>query len=256
MTAHIDGQDGKRPFLVAPYFWIGDRFAPVAISICPHSIFDDRCCHVVAKDWRSRLFGPIHDLRVLGCKTHKIFFTVYPPGWGPLLRRPVIELAPDGSVIHGDGEDIPTNSSNQDDHGGLAPQVKEHLDYPPFRAAIDLAAGIQWPPDRETSYAYNIPEPPGVYRTQARHIVKVSRFFGLSDGLDDDYRLKTAMTLNVPTQEIIDGAVRARDGPGLKGVAAEISRLLGKTAPLQMTLKRILDQGARANFWGTPVIPQ
>ena len=247
---------------MAPYSLVGDRWKPGLIEICPHSIFNNSKCHIVAKDWRERKFGPDFELRVLGCKAHDIFFTVYPPGWGPYLRSQIIELAPDGGVVHSDGEEEvekeineqcePVNiGENPSDAGVEAPQSRVPVQFPLFRSAIDLAAGIQWPTDRETAYAFKVSDTPGVYRTQLRYIDKMSHFFGIAPGVDDDYQLTAALTLNIPAQEIIDSAVRARDGPSVKGVATEISRFLDK---VKTNLHHILTQGANANFWGTPVI--
>ena len=48
------------------------------------------CSH----SWRERKTGPGHKLRIIECKRHGVFFTVYPPGFAPYLRRSVDPATP------------------------------------------------------------------------------------------------------------------------------------------------------------------
>lgn len=45
---------------------------------------------MVIHEWRERTCGPGYPLMVVECKTHGMHYTVYPPGWVPYGREPVV----------------------------------------------------------------------------------------------------------------------------------------------------------------------
>jgi hypothetical protein len=99
-----------------------------------------------------------------------------------------------------------------------------------------------------------MPDPPGVARTQARHVVRLGRFFGISTDLNERFREKTASILDIPAQKIIDSAARIRDGPFTKLMASEVKGFLQSYAAPLTKPKNLLKQGAHAGFWGIPLI--
>lgn len=78
----------QRPFLSAPYLAGDDgRYAPAeALDQCPFAEGGEPC-RLEKHDWRPRKSGPAIALRVLRCRTHGVFFTVYPPGYVPYGRQ-------------------------------------------------------------------------------------------------------------------------------------------------------------------------
>ena len=77
----------QRPFLSAPYLAGEDgRYAPPeAIDQCPFAE-GPKPCRLEKHDWRARKTGPEVALRILRCRTHGVYFTVYPPGHVPYGR--------------------------------------------------------------------------------------------------------------------------------------------------------------------------
>ena len=56
-------------------------------------------CRVSEAFWRDRLTGPRHPLLVVRCRTHGVAFTLYPPGYVPYGRVPVVCRVDDGSDV-------------------------------------------------------------------------------------------------------------------------------------------------------------
>lgn len=228
---------GRKPFVTARYLLVGVRYEIDPVHACPEAGGDKRPCELRPKDWRKRETGPDHPLRVLECATHACCFTVYPHGYGPYERRPSAAVAPDGSPF------------------GLDPEADdgEALRTTKFRAVVDFIAGIRWPLDIETADLDGISNPPGVFRTQVRHIGRSAVFFGVEPDLTDAFRLETAINLGIPTQRIIDGAGRVRDGPNWRSRASEVGAFLQYISPLHTALSGLARQGKLVGLWGTPL---
>lgn len=228
---------GRKPFVTARYLLVGTRYEIDAVHVCPEAAGDRRRCDLRPKDWRERETGPDHPLRVLECVTHCCCFTVYPPSYGPYERRPGAAVAPDGSPLG--------SNSEADD--------QEALRCTKFRAVVDFMAGVRWPLDIETADLDGVSDPPGVFRTQIRHIGRSAIFFGLDPELTDAFRLETAINLGIPTQRIIDGAGRVRDGPVWRSRASEVGAFLQYISPLHTVLGGLVRQGKLVGLWGTPL---
>jgi len=228
---------GRRPFVSARYLIVGDRYEPEPVHVCPESVDDPRPCRLKAKDWSDRKTGPVNPMRVLECTTHKCCFTVYPMGYGPYERRPDAAVAPDGSPLIVVADD-PAN---------------EALRGTKFGAVVDFLSGRRWPPDRETADEYGMPNPPGVFRTQLRHIARCVVFFGIAIQLTDEFRFETSLNLGIPTQRLIDSAKRVRDGPTWNTKASEVGAFLQALSPLHAVLHGVAQQGKAIGLWGTPL---
>jgi hypothetical protein len=133
---HVEGLGRKRDFIVATYRieTTGDWTTeiPTAAPCGPG-------CRLRAHDERERLTGPGHPLLVVKCTVHGAYFTVYPPGFLPFSRRP---LVPRGQ------------------------RWEETM----FEAAIDAAKG-----ERQS----DIGEQGSWWSTQWRHILRLGLLLGL-----------------------------------------------------------------------------
>lgn len=88
-------QAGTLAFLCTAYVEDAEkaRLRPVeGIDRCSRSV-DGECCAISKHDWRSRKTGPGFPVRILRCRTHRRFFTVYPEGFTPYSRRRLAPLA-------------------------------------------------------------------------------------------------------------------------------------------------------------------
>lgn len=99
-------------FIIAAYIGSG-KAASVDVPAGAHcnKAETGEPCVIRRHSKRCRTFGPDHPLDVCFCKTHRVYFTVYPLGFHPYGRR----------------------SCLPDDPGGL------------WRAALDAASGVLWP---------------------------------------------------------------------------------------------------------------
>lgn len=88
------------PFLCAPY--VADqtgRFRPAEkITQCPWAKGSERC-RLKKHDFRNRKTGPCIPIRVLRCRSHGRYFTVYPMGHVPYGREPIMAVDPRGYPV-------------------------------------------------------------------------------------------------------------------------------------------------------------
>ena len=69
------------------------RLRPVeGIDSCARSVEGERCA-ISKHRWRSRKTGPAFPLRILRCRTHPHYFTVYPTGHTPHSRQRLTPIA-------------------------------------------------------------------------------------------------------------------------------------------------------------------
>lgn len=66
---------------------------------------DGSACLVTRHDQRARKSGPEHAIVVCRCRTHRVYFTVYPPGHVPYGRVAVVAADAEGRTIAGDALD-------------------------------------------------------------------------------------------------------------------------------------------------------
>ncbi len=89
-----------RPFLCAPYVTEQEgRLRPVeGIDRCPLATVGETC-GLRKHDFRDRKTGPEFALRILYCRRHRHYFTVYPPGHVPYGRQAIAPLDEQGRVV-------------------------------------------------------------------------------------------------------------------------------------------------------------
>jgi hypothetical protein len=65
---------------------------------CPRAGVDGTC-KIKKFGVRERFCGIGYPLWIFVCLTHHCHFTLYPPGWFPYARNPIVPLTPDGKPI-------------------------------------------------------------------------------------------------------------------------------------------------------------
>lgn len=149
------------PFLCAPYFaGEGERYEPSqTIDRCPWAGAGEPC-QICKHGFRARKTGPQIPLRILLCKPHCRYFTVYPPGHVPYGRCGVAAVDLRGETI--ERSEMEPDASCQ---GCL------------FEAALDVVAGRMW--EREPVEDLERPR----YPTQRRRLEHCGLLLGLSCAL-------------------------------------------------------------------------
>lgn len=218
-----NGRGCRESFVVAPYYPGADqRLRPKLPRSCPwrdEKDAADNQCTVSEHHMRRRRTGPDHELMVAQCGTHGHSFTIYPPGFAPYLRRPVVGVTPDGSGVCSDG-------------------VRSSL----FEGAQDAADGEAW---RPSGPAYTT----GRWRTQQRHIQLGVQLLGLDAEAPDATREQIAHHLAVPLLDL------ARAPPQNAGFRVRGRRVMEVFARLQRTMslpKQLLRCGSAAGLWPAP----
>lgn len=196
----------------------GVRLEPVLPRHCPWASGDDLCA-ISEHHRRARRTGPGHALTVACCRTHGRCFTIYPPGFGPYQRRPVVQVTPDGTGSDG--------------------EVADSL----FEAAQDAAAGQAW---RPSGPAFST----GRWRTQQRHIQLAVRMLGLDPKAPAAVREEIAHRLAVPLLDLAPAPAQC-GGYRMRGQRVmEVFARFPRTTELPRLL---LACGAVAGLWSTPV---
>jgi hypothetical protein len=107
---------------------------------------DNEACRIGGGFWRERSTGPRHPLRVVRCRAHNVAFTLYPEGYLPYGRMPVLSEADEAGEV----------------------DMKASL----VGAAIAAAGGQHWPEDLIDD------EQGPVGRTQRRRIKRLGMLVG------------------------------------------------------------------------------
>ena len=252
----------KRPLYTAAYVLVGGELRPKKPKWCLFSLDSKTLCHVSIKGRRRRKIGLKHPLFVYGCSDHAGFFTVYPLGWAHFGRRPLVELAPDGSDFDSDSGLDDDDDEEDEEASGSASDLWQDT---AFGASIDADGGRQWPLTSlelikvieltELTEAKE-PKPYGVFRTQQRHIAGVLHLFRLDSESDNRAREGVAAKLPVSLSLLNNSASKIRDGPAddnwqRDGIVS--TTITQKLMPPRRWLKHLLELGAAINFWGSPM---
>lgn len=84
--------DAKRKFITTGYARTDSGEVEATLpTMCAHG-GDGQSCQVRRHEKRERAFGPGYPLQVVVCVTHQVCFTLYPYGWTPWGRRPVLAM--------------------------------------------------------------------------------------------------------------------------------------------------------------------
>jgi len=215
----------NRVFLVSPYYpdQPGTMF-PEIPNVCPHNHLDNNSCHIVNDHNRERKTGPCFPIRVLRCKTHKLGFTVYPPGHVPYGRQRIAPIEADSSQI--------INTPDEHTFGGTF-----------FDAAIDANNKNVW--TKEFFENSIFPR----YSTQINHIKRASLLLGIAPCLDEKLREIISQTLNVPGQLIFENAslIENSSGNQIKGEA--VCNILNELSEKTLIFERLATVGHLIGLW-------
>lgn len=197
-------------------------------TACPLHSTDDQDCRIRINHLRNRKTGPEFPLFVLVCKEHNIGFTLYPPGYYPHSRHTLAPVSPDGSLL----------VQQRDSHrfsGTL------------FDAPLDAAAGNVW--QQESTENSLTPR----LTTQNRHLERIARLFGIGEESAPRQQEEVSQILMVSGQLLHDSTVLLKNGCGTIKRGTIISRILDQI-PVYMTIfERLVEVGAAAGLWTTPL---
>ena len=208
-------------FVVAEYHPGTDLcLRPNLPRFCPWSGGDGRKCAVTEHHLRERSTGPGYALVVARCATHGHGFTIYPPGFAPFLRRPVLAVTPDGGALGAHA---------------TAPSL--------FAAAHDAAEGRAWRP-RGAAYTT------GRWRTQQRHIQITVKMLGLDPGAPGAVREQIAHHLAVPLLDLTSAPPQSAGFVARGRRVMEVFERLPRAVGLP---GKLLCCGFVAGLWPAPV---
>jgi hypothetical protein len=195
---------------------------------------DGGVCSIGVHHRRSRKTGPSHPVAVARCRTHRVSFTLYPPGYVPYGREAVAPVDAEGQLVH-DVEDGKV--------GGVEPELA--WDATIFRAARDAEQRLAWP--RESSMGAT-----GSWRSQGRWIAMAAALLGLTT--DAIERWPLIGLVGVPALVLREASEAYASAKGYVARGRAVTLVL---SALALTGCRLLDKllqaGSRANRWGPPL---
>jgi hypothetical protein len=175
--SHNSGSSAREFFVITPYFpAAGGVLTPAMPQACPLRSAGEPTCDVRRHSVRLRKTGPGFPLTVARCHKHKGAFTLYPPGFAPYQRKPILGLAPDGT------SPLPESRSRN----GLGAFEGTLLE-----AAMDGERQVAWPRNSERGF------PEEYWSTQGRHIKLASQLLGISAETGSRLREQIAAALSV-----------------------------------------------------------
>jgi hypothetical protein len=165
-------------FVITPYRPNADANpVPDIPDTCPLHAVDKSICQIAQHHFRNRKTGPGFPLLVVTCHAHKISFTLYPPGFAPYRRQPVIQQTLEG-------ETPAVEKENHLDEAGIYEATV-------FQAAFDAKAGRAWAKNSLES------APERWWSTQRRHLQLGARLLGISQSLNQHVRETIAEALSL-----------------------------------------------------------
>jgi len=183
-------------------------------------------CRLRIKGRRLRKTGPGFALTVLWCKTHEVCFTLYPPGFAPYGREPLVLLRPSGLSVARE----------------RAPPYQGTY----FQAALDAVDQMLWPDeDHEGS---DHPR----YATQSRHVTRCCRLLGLAKTVGAKVVDRLWSTLGIPAvawQQAREWVVNLK---GIRGKSKAIVQLLALIPETHHAFIGLATLGHHAGFWPPP----
>lgn len=233
--SHTRGSRSRalRPFLCAVYVSEQDgALRPVAgIDQCPQAEGAGGC-RLSVHGSRPRKTGPGHPLRILRCRTHGVYFTVYPHGHTPYGRQ---RLTPADSKRGAGG----TGSSGGGRWAGTV-----------FEAALQAAAGESGV--RDAGYEEGLTRPRRT--THRRRVDKAARLLGLSAELDERHAERVALALDLPGLDHTRARKQLAQVKSLSQRGTVIGSVLERMPVSGAFERRLLCAGCLAGLWGRPAM--
>jgi hypothetical protein len=166
-------------------------------------------------------------LAIRRCRTHGLYFTVYPPGFTPYARQRMLPESERGSAV--------------DDTTRWAGTV--------FEAAAQASAGEAGLRDA----GFDAPSMPR-HATQRRRVERAARLLGLSPEIDERRAEHVAHALDLPGLDHRHERRGFAQALTLRERGGVILSLLGRLAPSPMLERRLLCAGCLVELWGVPVL--
>lgn len=132
---------------------------------------------------------------------------------------------------------------------GMTPFARRSfIDAPSFQeSAVDAAIGKKWP-----EFA---PQEGSTFKTQKRHILLLSKLFGIAAPQTPAECLAAAVTLKIPTIHLQEAAHKIREGPTYRGRAQVVMGIL-KLGRGVCTFRDVLRRGHDPKLWGRPIMDE
>ena len=224
---HKSQTKSSRTFVVAPYLPDSEgQLIAQRPHVGPCAEHDAQPCRLCLNHERARTTGPCFALTVLRCRTHKIAFTVYPPGHVPYGRVALAPVAPDGTGL------ITAQSG--------ANRFEQTL----FAAALDAADHQAWPQSAEDGYLI------ARFPTQMRRLVRACRLLGVEPALEAEAREGLGSILAVAGQHLHDGSRRIEQQPGYHSRGKAVVGVLEALRWAGISLfDRLAACGAQVGLW-------
>ncbi len=174
--------------------------------------------------------GPWRWVAVYYCTAHRKYFTVYPPGYVPYGRTPLVALAPDGS------EPV------RDPSAGTSLPPGSYLS-----AAQDAAEGVCWPRDGTTDSVG------GVRSTQRRRLSRTAQMLGLVSDHPPTPSTVAGVT-GLAEGRLVETAKKLGQARGLRAWGQSVMQVIGSL--VRQAGRALMDQfavlGHLAGRWGRP----
>ena len=231
MSLSIKPKVHQQSFIILPYIVLPDRrLCPEKPLLCVHSKADVKDCKISIKRWRARLHGPGFPLVSMACRVHGISFTVYPPGWLPYSRSPIMHV----------------------DHMGRLPSSvvessQNSWDFTLFKGLFDISKKNKWPEELNLGPGNFARALGPCRRTQRRHCKGALTLLGL---MNTSFSSSISTLTGTPQAEFESLAKKIREGPRSQSVwvgGAEIVKNFKNTSHTYNTLYTL---GMHQKFWG------
>jgi hypothetical protein len=225
---------GARAFFVtSPYSPGPDGVLGAALpTMCPFRSAGDGPCDVRRHWRRARKTGPGFDLAIVRCHTHGHAFTLYPPGYAPYQRKPVLALAPDGNYPIAESQPA-----------GRLDVFEGTL----FEAAIDGERHEAWARSSEGGAPAE-----RWWSTQGRHLQTALKILGVAPGTDTRGRERIAAALSVDHLLLRD--LSRSDASGYHARSRTVCAVLRRLRRVTRLALRLLYCGRLIECWGVPCI--
>jgi hypothetical protein len=228
---------GRRAFVSLPYVQggAGGSLRPPKPTSCPDPLATcNNRCLIHFSRWRNRVHGPGFRLASMHCLTHSRRFTVYPPGWTPYGRAPLVLLDHSGRTVETEGQGNRWNDTE-------------------FGALIDAARGNIWP--EPVTLGPSVGEKSGELvrsrRTQRRHVAGVMQLFSIHSTATLRDRERVTLKINLDVTALENAWQRIRDGPSLVVRGKEGAWLLKQLPALVGSFSGLILLGEAQGFWGS-----
>ena len=204
------------------------EFIPECPEVCPFHTSNDQTCKLGLNHKRKRKTGPPFPLCVYSCFIHRRGFTLYPFGYPPFGRQPLVQLSPDGQFIEPEDESLRFSSTI-------------------FDAAQDASEGKVW--DRGCENSNHL-----VLNTQVRHLQKAALLLGLHPKQTDREREDVSLILGVEGLKLSENAQPLERKYCYQRVGQAIINILKRFRWGRDLFENLAYLGSRFSLWPVPRI--